>query len=182
MASEFVDVWMSAVREAVIRAAERAREKSLPTLLEVRNADGPFDVDPGNYRPELRSKNIRARSDQAVYSKSKEPAFSLKLKEIEDRVHAESQPPRSLPTKPATRSGRIVQRYQPIGNLPFPRPVWFTIKNTFEGYPMAVIQCESPQSGAEGRARAIKMSFDGRRGRGQGAYKVTKGLLEEFRG
>jgi len=53
MANEFVDgMDVMAVREATLRAIERARKKSLPTLLEVRayRFMGHSMSDPGNYR------------------------------------------------------------------------------------------------------------------------------------
>ena len=53
MANEFVDgMDVMAVREATLRAVERARKKSLPTLLEVRayRYMGHSMSDPGNYR------------------------------------------------------------------------------------------------------------------------------------
>ncbi|MCC7307732.1 MAG: pyruvate dehydrogenase (acetyl-transferring) E1 component subunit alpha, partial [Acidobacteria bacterium] len=53
MANEFVDgMDVMAVREAAVRAIDRARETSLPTLLEVRayRFMGHSMSDPGNYR------------------------------------------------------------------------------------------------------------------------------------
>jgi pyruvate dehydrogenase E1 component alpha subunit len=53
MANEFVDgMDVMAVREATLRAIDRARKKSLPTLLEVRayRYMGHSMSDPGNYR------------------------------------------------------------------------------------------------------------------------------------
>lgn len=53
MANEFVDgMDVLAVRDATLRAIKRAREESLPTLLEVRSYRymGHSMSDPGNYR------------------------------------------------------------------------------------------------------------------------------------
>ena len=53
MASEFVDgMDVLAVREATLRAVERARKEYLPTLLEIRTYRllGHWMSDPGNYR------------------------------------------------------------------------------------------------------------------------------------
>jgi pyruvate dehydrogenase E1 component alpha subunit len=95
MASEFVDgMDVLAVREAVIRAAERAREKSLPTLLEIRTYRfmGHSMSDPGNYRTRAEIEKYQERDPIKLFTQSLRETGVLEdksLKEIEDRVHAE---------------------------------------------------------------------------------------------
>jgi pyruvate dehydrogenase E1 component alpha subunit len=95
MASEFVDgMDLLAVREAVIRAAERAREKSLPTLLEIRTYRfmGHSMSDPGNYRTRAEIEKYQERDPIKLFTQSLRETGVLNdksLKEIEDRVHAE---------------------------------------------------------------------------------------------
>ncbi len=68
MANEFVDgMDVMAVREATMRAIDRARKESLPTLLEIRayRFMGHSMSDPGNYRTARRDREIPgARPDR----------------------------------------------------------------------------------------------------------------------
>jgi pyruvate dehydrogenase E1 component alpha subunit len=95
VASEFVDgMDVLAVREAVIRAAERARDMSLPTLLEIRTYRfmGHSMSDPGNYRTRAEIEKYQERDPIKLFTQSLKETGVLddkSLKEIEDRVHAE---------------------------------------------------------------------------------------------
>src|SRR5258705_3986212 len=71
MASEFVDgMDVLAVREAVIRAAERARENYLPTLIEARTYRymGHSMSDPGNYRTRAEIEKYQERDPIKIFT------------------------------------------------------------------------------------------------------------------
>ena len=73
MASEFVDgMDVLAVYEATLRAAERARQESLPTLLEIRTYRfmGHSMSDPGNYRTRAEIEKHQERDPIRVFSDS----------------------------------------------------------------------------------------------------------------
>jgi pyruvate dehydrogenase E1 component subunit alpha len=73
MASEFVDgMDVLAVREAVMRAVERGRNQSLPTLLEVRTYRfmGHSMSDPGNYRTRAEIEKYQERDPIKLFSHS----------------------------------------------------------------------------------------------------------------
>jgi pyruvate dehydrogenase E1 component alpha subunit len=73
MASEFVDgMDVLAVREAVMRAVERGRKESLPTLLEVRTYRfmGHSMSDPGNYRTRAEIEKYQERDPLKLFSAS----------------------------------------------------------------------------------------------------------------
>ena len=95
MASEFVDgMDVLAVRAATLRAVERARHESLPTLLEVRTYRfmGHSMSDPGNYRTRAEIEKYQERDPIKVFSTSLREKGLLddaRLKEIEDRVHSQ---------------------------------------------------------------------------------------------
>ncbi|MEJ7713906.1 MAG: pyruvate dehydrogenase (acetyl-transferring) E1 component subunit alpha [Pyrinomonadaceae bacterium] len=83
MASEFVDgMDVLAVREATMRAVERARRDSLPTLLEVRTYRfmGHSMSDPGNYRTRAEIEKHQERDPIKLFS------ATLKEKSIIDDV------------------------------------------------------------------------------------------------
>ena len=84
MASEFVDgMDVLAVREAVLRAVERARRDYLPTLLEVRTYRfmGHSMSDPGNYRTRAEIEKHQERDPVKLFT------ASLKEKGILDDDH-----------------------------------------------------------------------------------------------
>jgi pyruvate dehydrogenase E1 component alpha subunit len=95
MASEFVDgMDVLAVREATLRAIERARNESLPTLIEVRTYRfmGHSMSDPGNYRTRAEIEKHQERDPVKLFSdslKHKGVMDDAALKELEDRVRAE---------------------------------------------------------------------------------------------
>jgi pyruvate dehydrogenase E1 component alpha subunit len=73
MASEFVDgMDVLAVREAVLRAVERGRKESLPTLLEVRTYRfmGHSMSDPGNYRTRAEIEKYQERDPIKLFTAS----------------------------------------------------------------------------------------------------------------
>src|SRR5882672_9510683 len=87
MASEFVDgMDVLAVREAVIRAAERARDKSLPTLLEIRTYRfmGHSMSDPGNYRTRAEIEKYQERDPIKVFTATLKEHGFLADKDIAD--------------------------------------------------------------------------------------------------
>ena len=80
MANEFVDgMDVMAVREAALRAIDRARNESLPTLLEIRayRYMGHSMSDPGNYRTRRRDRKISGTRPDTALSRtaSKRPEF-----------------------------------------------------------------------------------------------------------
>ncbi|CDM64989.1 pyruvate dehydrogenase (acetyl-transferring) E1 component subunit alpha [Pyrinomonas methylaliphatogenes] len=95
MASEFVDgMDVLAVREATLRAVERARTESLPTLLEVRTYRymGHSMSDPGNYRTRAEIERYQQRDPIKLLSASMREKGLLDdetMKQIEQRVHEE---------------------------------------------------------------------------------------------
>lgn len=95
MASEFVDgMDVLAVREATLRAVERARRESLPTLLEVRTYRfmGHSMSDPGNYRTRAEIEKYQERDPIKVFMSSLQEQGIIDdaaLSEIEKRVHDE---------------------------------------------------------------------------------------------
>ncbi|HEX8458013.1 MAG TPA: pyruvate dehydrogenase (acetyl-transferring) E1 component subunit alpha [Pyrinomonadaceae bacterium] len=95
MASEFVDgMDVLAVREATERAVARARNDSLPTLIEVRTYRfmGHSMSDPGNYRTRAEIEKYQERDPIKLFSDSlkvKGVVDDAALKELEARVRAE---------------------------------------------------------------------------------------------
>jgi pyruvate dehydrogenase E1 component alpha subunit len=95
MASEFVDgMDVLAVREATARAVARARDESLPTLIEVRTYRfmGHSMSDPGNYRTRAEIEKHQERDPVKLFSdslKHKGVMDDAAIKELEDRVRAE---------------------------------------------------------------------------------------------
>jgi pyruvate dehydrogenase E1 component alpha subunit len=95
MASEFVDgMDVLAVREATERAVERARNESLPTLLEVRTYRfmGHSMSDPGNYRTRAEIEKYQERDPVKVFAdslKRKGILDDAALGELEQRVRTE---------------------------------------------------------------------------------------------
>src|SRR5215211_7072332 len=95
MASEFVDgMDVLAVREATMRAVERARKESLPTLLEVRTYRfmGHSMSDPGNYRTRAEIEKYQERDPVKLFSASllEEKIVDQKtLDEIDQKVREE---------------------------------------------------------------------------------------------
>jgi pyruvate dehydrogenase E1 component alpha subunit len=95
MASEFVDgMDVLAVYEAFHRAAERARNESLPSLIEVRTYRfmGHSMSDPGNYRTRAEIEKYQERDPVKVFTTSlrdKGVVDDATVKEIEERVRAE---------------------------------------------------------------------------------------------
>ncbi|HYE66803.1 MAG TPA: thiamine pyrophosphate-dependent enzyme, partial [Pyrinomonadaceae bacterium] len=95
MASEFVDgMDVLAVREAVLRAVERARREYLPTLLEVRTYRfmGHSMSDPGNYRTRAEIEKHQERDPIKVFTESLREKNVLDdegLAEMEKRVREE---------------------------------------------------------------------------------------------
>ncbi|HEX8070974.1 MAG TPA: pyruvate dehydrogenase (acetyl-transferring) E1 component subunit alpha [Pyrinomonadaceae bacterium] len=95
LASEFVDgMDVLAVYEATKRAADRARDESLPSLIEVRTYRfmGHSMSDPGNYRTRAEIEKYQERDPVKVFAESlkqKQVLDDAVLKEIEARVRAE---------------------------------------------------------------------------------------------
>src|SRR5215813_3878688 len=95
MASEFVDgMDVLAVREATLRAVERAREDYLPTLLEVRTYRfmGHSMSDPGNYRTRAEIEKYQERDPIKLFSATllEEKIVDEKmLEEIDRKVREE---------------------------------------------------------------------------------------------
>jgi pyruvate dehydrogenase E1 component alpha subunit len=95
MASEFVDgMDVLAVREATARAVARARDESLPTLIEVRTYRfmGHSMSDPGNYRTRAEIEKHQERDPVKLFSDSLKHMGVIDdnaVKELEDRVRAE---------------------------------------------------------------------------------------------
>src|SRR6185436_11846286 len=95
IAAEFVDgMDVLAVREATMRAVERARKDSLPTLLEVRTYRfmGHSMSDPGNYRTRAEIERHQERDPLKLFSTSfKEEGImsEAEMKTMEDEVRAE---------------------------------------------------------------------------------------------
>ncbi len=95
MANEFVDgMDVMAVREAAIRAIDRARKKSLPTLLEVRayRYMGHSMSDPGNYRTREEIAKYQERDPIVLFKESLKEAKVLSDKHFSeiDRQAAEA--------------------------------------------------------------------------------------------
>ncbi|MBP9663795.1 MAG: pyruvate dehydrogenase (acetyl-transferring) E1 component subunit alpha [Pyrinomonadaceae bacterium] len=87
MANEFVDgMDVMAVRGATRRAIERARNESLPTLLEVRSYRymGHSMSDPGNYRTRDEIAKYQERDPIALFKASLKEAKVLTDKDFED--------------------------------------------------------------------------------------------------
>ncbi|MCC6328652.1 MAG: pyruvate dehydrogenase (acetyl-transferring) E1 component subunit alpha, partial [Acidobacteria bacterium] len=85
MANEFVDgMDVMAVREAAIRAIDRARENSLPTLLEVRayRFMGHSMSDPGNYRTREEIAKYQERDPIVLFKDSLKEAKILTAKDF----------------------------------------------------------------------------------------------------
>ena len=95
MASEFVDgMDVLAVREATLRAAERARKDYLPTLLEIRTYRfmGHSMSDPGNYRTRAEIEKYQERDPIKLFSASllEEKIVDEKaLQEIDRKIREE---------------------------------------------------------------------------------------------
>jgi pyruvate dehydrogenase E1 component alpha subunit len=95
MEGEFVDgMDVLAVRDATLRAVERARKESLPSLLEIRTYRfmGHSMSDPGHYRTRAEIERYQERDPIKVFSTTLREEGVLDdagLKEIEDRVRAE---------------------------------------------------------------------------------------------
>jgi pyruvate dehydrogenase E1 component alpha subunit len=93
MASEFVDgMDVLAVREATVRAVERARKESLPTLLEVRTYRfmGHSMSDPGNYRTRAEIEKYQERDPIKLLSstlKEEKIIDDATLERIDKEVH-----------------------------------------------------------------------------------------------
>ena len=87
IASEFVDgMDVLAVRDAVMRAVERGRKESLPTLLEVRTYRfmGHSMSDPGNYRTRAEIEKYQERDPIKLFS-----ASLLEQKIVDEKTLAE---------------------------------------------------------------------------------------------
>lgn len=95
MASEFVDgMDVLAVREATLRAVERARKDYLPTLLEIRTYRfmGHSMSDPGNYRTRAEIEKYQERDPLKLFSASllEEKVMDQKaLDELDRKIHEE---------------------------------------------------------------------------------------------
>ena len=95
MASEFVDgMDVLAVREATVRAVERARKDYLPTLLEIRTYRfmGHSMSDPGNYRTRAEIEKYQERDPLKLFSASLLEAKIVDQKvldEIDQKVREE---------------------------------------------------------------------------------------------
>jgi len=86
MANEFVDgMDVMAVRDAVLRACNRARKDSLPTLLEIRSYRymGHSMSDPGKYRTSEEIKKYQERDPIALFKDSLKEAKVLGEKDFE---------------------------------------------------------------------------------------------------
>src|SRR6478672_6012510 len=95
IASEFVDgMDVLAVREATLRAVERARKSYLPTLLEVRTYRfmGHSMSDPGNYRTRAEIERHQERDPLKLFStslKEEEIMNDAEMKKVDDEVREE---------------------------------------------------------------------------------------------
>jgi pyruvate dehydrogenase E1 component alpha subunit len=95
MASEFVDgMDVLAVRDATMRAVERARKDYLPTLLEIRTYRfmGHSMSDPGNYRTRAEIEKYQERDPIKLFSASlleEKIADNKTLEEIDRKVREE---------------------------------------------------------------------------------------------
>jgi pyruvate dehydrogenase E1 component alpha subunit len=95
LASEFVDgMDVLAVREATMRAVERARKEYLPSLIEIRTYRfmGHSMSDPGHYRTRAEIERYQERDPIKVFSsnlREKSVLDDAGLKEIEERVRGE---------------------------------------------------------------------------------------------
>jgi len=95
MASEFVDgMDVLAVREATLRAVERARKDYLPTLLEIRTYRfmGHSMSDPGNYRTRAEIEKYQERDPIKLFSATlleEKVADQKTLDETDRKVHEE---------------------------------------------------------------------------------------------
>jgi len=92
MANEFVDgMDVMAVRDTVLRAIERARKDSLPTLLEVRTYRymGHSMSDPGNYRTREEIAKYQERDPIVLFKDSLNEAKVLTDKDF-DNIEAEA--------------------------------------------------------------------------------------------
>jgi pyruvate dehydrogenase E1 component alpha subunit len=95
LASEFVDgMDVLAVREATMRAVERARKEYLPSLIEIRTYRfmGHSMSDPGHYRTRAEIERYQERDPIKVFSsnlREKAVLDDAGLKEIEERVRGE---------------------------------------------------------------------------------------------
>ncbi len=95
VASEFVDgMDVLAVREAVLRGVERARQNYLPTLLEIRTYRfmGHSMSDPGNYRTRAEIEKYQERDPIKLFTESlteQNVIDQSAIDEIEKRVRAE---------------------------------------------------------------------------------------------
>ena len=87
IANEFVDgMDVMAVREATLRAVERARKESLPTLLEVRayRFMGHSMSDPGNYRTRAEIAKYQERDPIVLFKDSLKEAKVFSDKDFEE--------------------------------------------------------------------------------------------------
>ena len=95
MASEFVDgMDVLAVREATVRAVERARKDYLPTLLEIRTYRfmGHSMSDPGNYRTRAEIEKYQERDPLKLFSATLLEADIVDQKtldEMDKKIHEE---------------------------------------------------------------------------------------------
>ncbi len=95
MASEFVDgMDVLAVREATLRAVERARKEYLPTLLEIRTYRfmGHSMSDPGNYRTRAEIERYQERDPIKLFTaslKEKNLLDDQSIQEFEKNVREE---------------------------------------------------------------------------------------------
>ena len=90
IANEFVDgMDVMAVRDATLRAIERARKKSLPTLLEIRayRYMGHSMSDPGNYRTRDEIAKYQERDPIVLFMDSLKEAKVLDDKDLEKVEH-----------------------------------------------------------------------------------------------
>jgi pyruvate dehydrogenase E1 component alpha subunit len=90
MASEFVDgMDVLAVREATVRAVERARKDYLPTLLEIRTYRfmGHSMSDPGNYRTRAEIEKYQERDPLKLFSASLLEAKIVDQKALDEIDH-----------------------------------------------------------------------------------------------
>jgi pyruvate dehydrogenase E1 component alpha subunit len=92
MANEFVDgMDVMAVRDATLRAIKRAREESLPTLLEIRayRYMGHSMSDPGNYRTREEIAKYQERDPIVLFKDSLKAAKVLTDKDF-DQIEKEA--------------------------------------------------------------------------------------------
>ena len=95
MASEFVDgMDVLAVREATLRAVERARKEYLPTLLEIRTYRfmGHSMSDPGNYRTRAEIEKYQERDPIKLFAATlleEKVVDNNALKDIDKKIHEE---------------------------------------------------------------------------------------------